>query len=704
MALVEPVALPMGRNLIRQLGPEGFAQLATQLRFSGFVAKSLGLEPLPEEIERFQTDICDPDLEADPPANRKARLLAIKRGVERVCGERIEPVFAGSSFIERNLRRIGQELGLDTTERNIIGVLVTSALHGSFRMLLWNHQPSRVAEVADLVAVALGTRASDVRARLRPDSPLRLTGLIARCDPQDPADGTLMIDSRLAEMATDERLTRGAVLKRFVTTEPAATLEGGDFRHMAVELDVVERLLRQALATKAVGVNVLLHGPSGVGKTEAARLLAARAGGKLYLAGAADSSGESPSGRERLASHGVAQRLLPESASLVLFDELEDVAGGRQLPFGIPGFEQQARPSKLWFNRLLEENRVPTIWTTNELGGVDPALLRRFSIIVAFRPLGPGPRRAAWERHAGKELAGAELDALAQAHDVSPGEIGGAVTAARLAGCGTVDRVALDRILAGVVDAQPGRKRAVVRRAGADYRPEAVHASTDLVALADRLAGWKPTGGVGLSLCLYGRSGTGKSEFVHHVAKRMGRPVVVRRPSDLESKWLGETEKNIAAAFAEASAEEAVLLFDEVDSLVRDRRHAERSWEVSQVNEFLQQLEACRGFVACTTNLFRELDQAVLRRFTFKVEFLAPLAEQVLALFDAHLASRLAEPADRGLLAAALRRAGALVPGDFAVVARKVEVMGGKWTLAALVEELAAEVRARGEEGRAVGF
>jgi SpoVK/Ycf46/Vps4 family AAA+-type ATPase len=270
-----------------------------------------------------------------------------------------------------------------------------------------------------------------------------------------------------------------------------------------------------------------------------------------------------------------------------------------------------------------------------------------------------------------------------------------------------VDRAALDRILAGVVDAQPGRKRASVRRAGAEYRLDAVNASTDLVAIAGRLAGWKPTGGVGLSLCLYGRSGTGKSEFVHHVARLMGRPVVVRRPSDIESMWVGGTEKNIAAAFAEADAEGAVLLFDEVDSLVRDRRQAQRSWELSHVNEFLQQLEACRGVVACTTNLFRELDQAALRRFTFKVEFLAPRAEQLLALFDAHLASRLADPAeatDRGQLGRALRRAGTLVPGDFAVVARKAEVLGGRWTLAALVEELSAEVRARGEEGRAVGF
>ena len=70
------------------------------------------------------------------------------------------------------------------------------------------------------------------------------------------------------------------------------------------------------------------------------------------------------------------------------------------------------------------------------------------------------------------------------------------------------------------------------------------------------------------------------------------RPLLIKRGSDLISAWVGETEQNLAKAFHEAEDLQAILLLDEVDGLLQDRRQATRSWEVSQVNEFLVQLEA----------------------------------------------------------------------------------------------------------------
>jgi SpoVK/Ycf46/Vps4 family AAA+-type ATPase len=109
--------------------------------------------------------------------------------------------------------------------------------------------------------------------------------------------------------------------------------------------------------------------------------------------------------------------------------------------------------------------------------------------------------------------------------------------------------------------------------------------------------------------------------------------------SDILSMWVGVAEKNIAEAFDEAARDDAILLFDEADSFLQDRRGAVRSWEVTQVNEFLQQLEAHRGIVACTTNLFKNLDQASLRRFTFKVEFRFLDAARARSLFRAYFGS-----------------------------------------------------------------
>ncbi len=78
--------------------------------------------------------------------------------------------------------------------------------------------------------------------------------------------------------------------------------------------------------------------------------------------------------------------------------------------------------------------------------------------------------------------------------------------------------------------------------------------------------------------------------------------------------WVGEGEKNIKRAFAEAESEEAILIIDEADSLLFNRDRAVRSWEISFTNEFLTRMERFRGILICTTNRVEDLDSASLRR------------------------------------------------------------------------------------------
>ena len=87
------------------------------------------------------------------------------------------------------------------------------------------------------------------------------------------------------------------------------------------------------------------------------------------------------------------------------------------------------------------------------------------------------------------------------------------------------------------------------------------------------------------------------------------------------SAYVGETEQNIASAFAEAKSKGAMLVFDEADTFLQNRSNAVRSWEYSQVNEMLTQMESAEYPFVCTTNLIDTLDEAALRRFTFKIKF-----------------------------------------------------------------------------------
>jgi SpoVK/Ycf46/Vps4 family AAA+-type ATPase len=166
---------------------------------------------------------------------------------------------------------------------------------------------------------------------------------------------------------------------------------------------------------------------------------------------------------------------------------------------------------------------------------------------------------------------------------------------------------------------------------------------------------------------------------------------------------VGQTERNIAAAFEEARQDGSILLFDEADSFLRDRSGAIQSWEVTEVNEFLQQLESFPGIVACTTNLWRDIDEAALRRFVFKLELLFPTAAQSAALFRAFFPEAF-EAAGETAVLAAMRELPSLTPGDFAAVARRVRAVRGSRDLDRLVSMLAAEVGVKRQTPRAVGF
>jgi SpoVK/Ycf46/Vps4 family AAA+-type ATPase len=136
-------------------------------------------------------------------------------------------------------------------------------------------------------------------------------------------------------------------------------------------------------------------------------------------------------------------------------------------------------------------------------------------------------------------------------------------------------------------------------------------------------------------VCLYGPPGAGKTAYAQELAKRLDKPFMLQSGSDLLDKYIGETEKNIAAMFDKAESTGAVLLLDEADSFLYNRGMAQASWEVSAVNEFMVRLERFEGVLLATTNRFDSLDKAILRRFHLKVEFGYLSVDQLKELIEA---------------------------------------------------------------------
>ena len=615
-----------------------------------------------------------------------------------------------------NLRLLGDLVGLGEPERELLQFLIVQRLVSSIGTLTDTLGALSLLDAAEVLAAGIARSRDEVLALLAPKSRLVSSGLVSVMEHHDTLGDKVQVKSALIDVVLLPALDRNTLLAHLLPTAPPPTLALDDYTHMTPSVALAGRLIGEALRTRRPGINILLYGATGTGKTELAGLLARESGASLHVAGKEGDEGESAEPEERLASLLLGNRLLASGSSLLLFDEMEDVFERSEFA-GLLGASRRdiTVPSKQWLNLLLETNAVPTIWISNDVGGMDPAFLRRFSFAIEFRPLGIAQRRRVWLRHLGNAstLNATDVERLAARFTVSAGQIATALGSAKLVAGSEPDRATIEQVLAPLeklVLGEEARPDHVVDAITYDF--DAARASCDLRALAGRLAAWRASERPGMSLCLYGPPGTGKSEFVHHLARQMGRRVLVRRVSDILSKYVGESEQNIAEAFADAARDDAVLLFDEADSFLRDRRDAHQSWEVTQVNEFLQQLESYRGIVACTTNLYRGLDQASLRRFVFKIEFQFLDVPRSRMLFRSLLEPLLAAPASAAeteLVERELARIANLTPGDFAIVARRhlaLRDCGGAAVLSmrSLLEELRSEAKAKEGTAQSIGF
>ncbi|MDD2714962.1 MAG: ATP-binding protein [Candidatus Wallbacteria bacterium] len=381
---------------------------------------------------------------------------------------------------------------------------------------------------------------------------------------------------------------------------------------------------------------LLFHGPSGTGKTMAAYGIAGRLKKKMLLVNYATLSSRSRRGGDRNETLPFVFREARFADAILFIDECEElIRDGECRNMLLTEFEK--------FEGIV-------IMATNQPNSFDPPIQRRISLTMKFERPSVSLREQIWKVHmpeAMKLAPDVDFKELAGSFDLTGGLIKNAV----LAALSSAVRRKGKSVTLRMEDLEYGAKLQLLNLMSfSDFANKltprfgleslildgrTARSVRDLIGSLRVIKIMRNEWGFGerhpfsggCTVLFHGHPGTGKTLSAEAIGFELGKPLKVVNMAQLVSCWVGETSKHIESVFADAEANDAILLFDEADALFSSRtalHSATDRYANQDVGVLLRKIETTNLIVILTTNLLFNIDKAFLRRFNFVLEFPRP--------------------------------------------------------------------------------
>jgi SpoVK/Ycf46/Vps4 family AAA+-type ATPase len=565
-----------------------------------------------------------------------------------------------ATSFDNNLQLLVDKLELPETCKIVLKLCAVTTINDGLFAFFDEHLRHWVSDVDIVIAETLGLKADELSCAIQ---------LISNTSLFEQRDrsifGLLLMPYALANNLMKQKANSyHDLLNGLYYQIPKTSLTLNDYPH--IELSYVSEYLKYAVNNKEAGVNILLHGSAGTGKTSLsqilsryakANLIAVKASGENLFKNMDEIDSEQSIPHLRLQHYRLMQKLFkPDNFSCLLLDEAEDI---------FSEYANGLKVSKDKLNTTLETNILPCVWITNHIDCLPESVIRRFSYVLSV-DIPPKhikasilaiPLKGLW-------LSQDYKNGLANIPDLAPAHVVNASNIAKaLHLTGKNAEHCIDHYIEECLSACGKNISVTTYKPEMEFDPRFINLSgshTKIEEIIDTVSNF-----TGSRSLLLGPAGTGKSALVHHIAQTLEQELITIKPSDVLSMYHGQDQKNIEMLFKKASDTNSLIFFDEVDSVLTSRDITSELHQKQLVNQILIELDRTEQTVFAATNYAKNLDSALLRRFDFKLNFQYLTTKQVLTLYEEYFGKCSLTITER------LMKLYNLTPGDFAIAVRR---------------------------------